>query len=122
MRGLLQNTATTYCIIFYYTLSRFSVPRLPITEIRRCFDAVILFAALDEVLARGALAEEGNGHRGAVIEANRFDNGLAHWQVLEHCLLSFVNHMRYTYVRTAFPIPTPSAARRLGLGRVGNDL
>ena len=30
--------------------------------------------------------------------------------------LSFVDDVRYTYVRTAVPIPTPSAARRIGLG------
>src|SRR6516165_8798253 len=32
--------------------------------------------------------------------------------------LSFVTHLRYTYARTASTIPTPSAARRLGVGRV----
>jgi hypothetical protein len=37
-------------------------------------------------------------------------------------LLSFVTPVRYTYARTAVPIPTPSAVRRIGLGRVGNDL
>jgi len=36
--------------------------------------------------------------------------------------LSFVTHLRYTYARTASTIPTPSAARRLGVGRVGDDL
>jgi hypothetical protein len=36
--------------------------------------------------------------------------------------LSSVNHMRYTYVRAALPILTLSAARRLGIGRVDNDL
>ena len=34
----------------------------------------------------------------------------------------FVNHVRYTCARTALPIPTPSSARRIGLGRVGDDL
>jgi hypothetical protein len=30
--------------------------------------------------------------------------------------------VRYKDVRAAVPIPTPSAARRLGIGRVGDDL
>src|SRR5262252_8162951 len=34
-------------------------------------------------------------------------------------LLSFVNHMRYTCAHTACPIPTPSSARRISIGRVG---
>jgi hypothetical protein len=29
--------------------------------------------------------------------------------------------VRYTYAYTAFPIPTPSSARLIGLGRVGDD-
>jgi hypothetical protein len=37
-------------------------------------------------------------------------------------LLSFGDHVRYTYARTALPIPTPFSARRIGLGRVGDDL
>ena len=36
--------------------------------------------------------------------------------------LSFVEHVRYTYARTALLIPTPSAVRSIGLGRVGDDL
>jgi hypothetical protein len=37
-------------------------------------------------------------------------------------LLSFVNHVRYTYAHTALPIPTLSSAHRIGLGRAGDDL
>ena len=36
--------------------------------------------------------------------------------------LSFVTHLRYTYAQVALSIPTPSAARRIGVGRVGDDL
>jgi hypothetical protein len=36
--------------------------------------------------------------------------------------LSFVTHVRYNCARTACSIPTPSAARRIGFGRVGDDL
>jgi hypothetical protein len=36
-------------------------------------------------------------------------------------LLSFVDQVRYTYARTAFPIPILPFARRIGLGRVGDD-
>src|SRR5215510_289236 len=39
--------------------------------------------------------------------------------VLLDFLLSFGNHMRYTCAPTASPRPTPSSARRIGLGRVG---
>ena len=37
-------------------------------------------------------------------------------------LLSSGSHMRYTYAQAALPIPTPSSARLIGLGRVGDDL
>ena len=37
-------------------------------------------------------------------------------------LLSFVDHVQYKCTRMAWPIPTPSAARRIGIGRVGDDL
>ena len=37
-------------------------------------------------------------------------------------LLSFAHQVRYKYARTASPIPTPSSARRIGLGKVGDDL
>jgi len=37
-------------------------------------------------------------------------------------LLSSGRHMRYTYDRAALPIPTPSSARHIGIGRVGDDL
>jgi hypothetical protein len=37
-------------------------------------------------------------------------------------LLSSGSHLRYTYAQAALPIPTPSSARRRGLGRVGDDL
>jgi hypothetical protein len=37
-------------------------------------------------------------------------------------LLSFVNHVRYTYARTACPIPTPSSICLIRIGRVGDDL
>jgi hypothetical protein len=40
----------------------------------------------------------------------------------EDFLLSFGNHMRYKRARTTSPLPTLSSARRIGLGRVGNDL
>jgi hypothetical protein len=40
----------------------------------------------------------------------------------QDCLLSFITHMRYTYTRMVFPIPTPSSARRIGIGREGVDL
>jgi hypothetical protein len=36
--------------------------------------------------------------------------------------LSFVDYVRYTYARTALPIPTSSSARRISLGRMGDDL
>src|SRR4030095_5179124 len=49
-------------------------------------------------------------------------------RVCEHCvthsqdfLLFFGNYVRYNCTRMAFPIPTLSSARRLGLGRVGDD-
>src|SRR5215510_2225517 len=41
---------------------------------------------------------------------------------LQDCLLSFIIHVRYTYTRMVFPIPTPSSACRIGIGREGNDL
>ena len=36
--------------------------------------------------------------------------------------LSFLNHLRYKGARTALPMPTPSAARRIGIERGGDDL
>jgi hypothetical protein len=37
-------------------------------------------------------------------------------------LLSFINHVRYNCARMALPISTPASARRIGIGRVGDDL
>src|SRR5262249_6699701 len=37
-------------------------------------------------------------------------------------LLSSVTHLRYTYTRAVLPIPPPSSARLMGLGRVSDDL
>jgi hypothetical protein len=39
-----------------------------------------------------------------------------------HRGLSSGNHLRYTYTQAALPIPTPSSARHIGIGRVGDDL
>jgi hypothetical protein len=41
---------------------------------------------------------------------------------LSGLLLSLVNHVRYKGTQMALPIPTPSAARLIGIGRVGDDL
>src|SRR5215470_11098890 len=40
----------------------------------------------------------------------------------QYFLLSSANHMRYTCAQVAFPIPTPSSARLIDIGRVGDDL
>src|SRR5262245_24637280 len=56
-----------------------------------------LLASSAEVLWRGA---EAAGVADAVIKA----------------------HLRYTYTRAVLPIPPPSAARLMGLGRVSDDL
>jgi hypothetical protein len=37
-------------------------------------------------------------------------------------LISLVTHVRYKGVRAAVPIPTPSSACLIGIGRVGDDL
>jgi|GraSoiStandDraft_16_1057320.scaffolds.fasta_scaffold1085708_1 hypothetical protein len=43
-------------------------------------------------------------------------------RALPGLLLSFVDHVRYKCTQMAWPIPTPSAVRRIGIGRVGDDL
>jgi len=40
----------------------------------------------------------------------------------QNFLLSFVTHLGYNCARVALPIPIPSSARRMGPGRMGDDL